>query len=299
MLLLHSHHTSVAACIPTARVVVRPLLLAQRHPLHMPPTPTSTMQPSAAPWPQRERGHRQRGHPLSMSPSLPPVRPLLTTDTQTAHAVVVQSPHVCGCLHADGLHCRALLCVLSSRRNATLLTITCRPPLPAQCNHLLFPGPGEKGDVDSGVTHRLCPLPRHLFSLSRTPTLPSPASVTLPSPAPPCCLILTARQPHVLPLALARKGMQTVGSPAVYVPFLAACLPSLCRHDRALSSTVAAHSPAGTMLPSSTSTTLLSPAPEHQLEMALQCRHLLLLPRHPLLLPHNTLFFTTFTPPHL
>ncbi|KAN0136437.1 hypothetical protein V8E53_005805 [Lactarius tabidus] len=59
----------------------------------MPPTPTSTMQPSAAPWPRRERGRRQWGHPPSMSPSSPPVRPLLTMDPQTVHAVVAQSPH--------------------------------------------------------------------------------------------------------------------------------------------------------------------------------------------------------------
>ncbi|KAN0129802.1 hypothetical protein V8E53_012386 [Lactarius tabidus] len=90
-----------------ARVVARPLPPVRRHPLHMPPTPTSTTQPSAAPWPQRERGRRQRGHPPSMSPSSPPVRPLLTTDAQTAHAVVAQSPHVCGCLCADGSRCRA------------------------------------------------------------------------------------------------------------------------------------------------------------------------------------------------
>ncbi|KAN0136496.1 hypothetical protein V8E53_005693 [Lactarius tabidus] len=156
-----SHHTSAAACVPTARVVTRPLPPAQHHPLHMPPTPTSTTQLSAAPWPWRERGRRQRGHPPSMSPSSPPVCPLLTTDVQTGHAVVVQSPHVCGCLRADGSRCCALLCILSSRCNATLLTITCHPPLPAQRNHLLFPGPGEKGDVDSGG---------HLPSMS--PSLP-------------------------------------------------------------------------------------------------------------------------------
>jgi hypothetical protein len=178
-----SHRTSAAACVPMARVVARPLPPVRRHPLHMPPTPTSTTQPSAAPWPQRERGRRQRGHPPSMSPSSPPVRPLLTTDAQTAHAVVAQSPHVCGCLCADGSRCRASLCVLSSQRDTTLLTITCRPPLPARHNRLLFPGPGEKGDVDSGVTRRLCPLPRRLFALSRTPTPPSPASATLPSAA--------------------------------------------------------------------------------------------------------------------
>ncbi|KAN0138128.1 hypothetical protein V8E53_004017, partial [Lactarius tabidus] len=141
-----------------ARIVARPLPPAQRHPLHMPPTPTSTTQLSAAPWPWRERGRRQRGHPPSMSPSSPPVRPLLTTDAQTAHAIVVQSPHICGCLRADGSRC--------PRRS-----------------RLLLPGPGEKGDVDSGVTCRLCPLPRRLFALSRTPTPPSPASATLPSAA--------------------------------------------------------------------------------------------------------------------
>ncbi|KAN0135965.1 hypothetical protein V8E53_006126, partial [Lactarius tabidus] len=54
--------------------------------------------------------------------------------------------------------------VLSRLRDAILFT--CHPPLPARRSRLLLPGPGEKGDVDNGVTRRLCPLPRRLFALS-------------------------------------------------------------------------------------------------------------------------------------
>jgi hypothetical protein len=114
-----------------------------------PVPPTSTMQSSAAPWPRRERGRRQRDHPPSMSPSSPPVRPL-------------QNPHAA----LSSLRTHRLRMPSS---HITLPASLVAPALPiAHCPCLSAP---------------LCTVYRSAFALLHSPVVA--ACGPLPSPSPP------------------------------------------------------------------------------------------------------------------
>jgi hypothetical protein len=103
---------------------------------------------------------------------------------------------------------------LSRRRDGALSRAIARLSPSSTTPSRAAPFPGEKGDVDGGITRHLRPLPRGFFL--------SPAGATVPSLGPSRRPLPPARLHRVLPPSPARKGMWMAGSPAVCIPFLAA-----------------------------------------------------------------------------